>query len=233
MSVRAGVPEEFGGRGIPAPTEARGFRLSLDVAEPWAGGTIEGRVESVPGRAGDRRPLTVSVSCIAAWVDIAPQLVGQAGLGLATGYELRARARPIWLDHLLYRDHVEVAPLDGSVNWRRFSFALPDSVPRAFEGTLCAFRYTVEAVRPRALGRSSCVLPLLLVEQRREPVVRVETTPVGTWRLLEWRADGETDAEAGPVKVRFEQRAEADLPRAGESRADEILRRTGRVASAG
>lgn len=233
MSVRAGVPEEFGGRGIPPPTEARGFRLSLDVAEPWAGGTIEGRVESVPGRPGDQRPLTVSVSCIAAWVDIAPQLVGQAGYGLSAAYELRARARPIWLDDLLYRDHVEVEPLDGSVNWRRFSFTLPDVVPRAFEGTLCAFRYTVEAVRPRALGRSFSALPLLLVEQRREPVVRVETTPVGTWRLLEWRADGETDATAGPVKVRFERRAEADLPKAGESRDDEILRRTGRVASAG
>jgi hypothetical protein len=233
MSVRAGVPEDFGGRGIPPPTEARGFRLSLDVAEPWGGGTIDGRVERIPGRRGDSRPFTVSVSCISAWVDIAPQLVGQSGLSLATAYELRARARPIWLDEIIFRDDVEVGPLDGSVNWRRFEMTLPSFVPRAFEGTLCAFRYTVEAARPRALGRSLSALPLLLLEQRREPVVRIETTPIGTWRLLEWRAEGEGDAEAGPVSVRFEPRAAADMPQAGESRDDEILRRTGRVASAG
>jgi hypothetical protein len=233
MSLRTGVPEEFAGRGIPPPTDARGFRLSLDVAEPWAGGTIDGRVESIADRPANPRPLTVTVSCIAAWVDVAPQLVGRAGYGLGTAYELRARSRPIWLDDLVYRDHVQLEPLDGSANWRRFSFTLPDFVPRAFEGTMCAFRYTVEAFRPRALGRAFSALPLLLVEQRREPVVRVETTPIGTWRLLEWRADGEMDAEAGPVKVSFEQRAEADLPKPGESRDDEILRRTGRVASAG
>jgi hypothetical protein len=233
MSVRAGVPEDFGGRGIPPPTEARGFRLSLDVAEPWGGGTIDGRVEGIPGRRGDPRPFTVSVSCIAAWVDIAPQLVGQSGVGLSMAYELRARARPIWLDETIFRDEVEVGPLDGSVNWRRFEIALPSFVPRAFEGTLCAFRYTVEAVRPRLLGKAFAALPLLLVEQRRDPVVRVETTPIGTWRLLEWRSDGEGAAEAGLVSVRFEQRAPADMPQAGESRDDEILRRTGRVASAG
>ena len=38
---------------------------------------------------------------------------------------------------------------------------------------------------------------------------------------------------AGPVEVRFEPRALADMPQEGETRDDEILRRTGRVASAG
>jgi hypothetical protein len=233
MTVRAGVPEEFGGRGIPPPTDARGFRLSLDEAQPWGGGSIEGRVETVQGRPRDTRPLTVTVSCIAAWVDIAPELVGRGRLGLSSAYELRARARPIWLDELIYREQVEVGPLDGSVNWRRFEFSLPSFLPRAFEGTMCAFRYTIEAVRRRALGKSLSALPLVLVEQRREPVLRVETTPIGTWRLFEWRADGEGDADAGPVSVRFEPRAAADMPREGETRDDEILRRTGRVASAG
>ena len=93
MSLRTGVPEEFAGRGIPPPTDARGFRLSLDVAEPWAGGTIDGRVESIADRPANPRPLTVTVSCIAAWVDVAPQLVGRAGYGLGTAYELRARWR--------------------------------------------------------------------------------------------------------------------------------------------
>ena len=233
MSVRAGIPEEFAGRGIPPPTEARGFRLSLDVAEPWGGGTIDGRVENIAGRAGDARPLTVSVSCCASWIDIAPQLVGRSKLGLASAYELRARSRPIWLDEPIFRDHLEVGPLDGTANWRRFEFSLPSFLPRAFEGTMCAFRYTVEAVRPRAVGRSLSALPLILVERRSEPVVRVETTPIGTWRLFEWRSEGECDAHAGPVSVHFEPRALADMPKAGETRDDEILRRTGRVASAG
>ena len=233
MSVRAGVPEEFGGRGIPPSAEARSFRLSLDVAEPWGGGTIEGRVESIQGRAPDPRPLTVSVSCAAAWVDLAPQIVGRRRFGLSSAYDLRARARPIWLDEVIFRDHVELGPLDGSANWRRFEFTLPRFVPRAFEGTMCAFRYTVEAVRPRALGRSLAALPLILIEERREPVLRIETTPIGTWRLFEWRAEGEGDDDAGSVSVRFEPRAAAEMPRAGETRDDEILRRTGRVASAG
>jgi hypothetical protein len=233
MTVRAGVPEEYGGRGIPPPTEARGFRLSLDVAEPWAGGLIEGRVERVQGRPAHDKPFEVRVRCVAAWIDIAPQLVGRAGLGLASAYELRARARPIWLDEMIFEEKTEVEPLDGSVNWRRFAFELPAFVPRALEGTMCAFRYVVEATRPRPVGRSLAALPLVIVEQRREPVIRVETTPIGTWRLLEWRADGEQDADAGPIRVHFEPRALADMPQAGETRDDEIFRRTGRIASAG
>ena len=99
---------------------------------------------------------------------------------------------------------------------------------------MCAFRYVVEASRSRALGRSLAALPLVIVEQRSEPVIRVETTPIGTWRLLEWRADGEQDATAGPIEVRFEPRvAGRHAARPGETRDDEILRRTGRVASAG
>lgn len=233
MGVRAGVPEEFAGRGILPPTVARGFRISLDVAEPWGGGAIEGRVEALPDRPPKPAPLTVTIRCTASWIDIAPQLVGQAGPSLATAYELRARSRPIWLDELVYEDHAEVGALDGSANWRRFAFSLPSSVPRAFEGTLCAFRYVIEASRPRALGRAVAGVPLVVVEQRNEPVVRIETTPIGTWRLLEWRADAEEPAHAGPVSISFAARATADLPRAGETREDEILRRTGRIASAG
>jgi hypothetical protein len=233
MTVRAGVPDEFAGRGIPPPTEARGYRLSLDVAEPWGGGLIEGRVESIPDRPPRDRPIEVTVRCAAAWVDIAPQLVGRAGLGLASAYELRARNRPIWLDDVIFEEKTLVAPLDGSANWRRFEFALPDFLPRAFEGTMCAVRYVVEASRSRALGKSLAALPLVIVEQRSEPVIRVETTPIGTWRLLEWRADGEQELSAGPIEVRFDPRSLADMPREGETRDDEIFRRTGRVASAG
>jgi hypothetical protein len=170
---------------------------------------------------------------VAAWIDIAPQLVGRARLGLASAYELRARARPIWLDELVFEEKDEVEPLDGSVNWRRFAFELPAFVPRAFEGTMCAFRYVVEATRSRPVGRSLAALPLVIVEQRSAPVVRIETTPIGTWRLLEWRSEAEQEMTAGPVQVHFEPRAPADMPLVGETRDDEILRRTGRIASAG
>jgi hypothetical protein len=233
MSVRAGIPEEFGGRGIAPPTEARGYRLSLDVAEPWGGGRIEGRVESVPGRPPSPQPIEVLVRCLAAWVDIAPQLVGRAGLGLASAYELRARARPIWLDEIVFEERRTVEALDGTANWRRFEFVLPDFVPRAFEGTMCAFRYVVEASRSRTIGKSLAALPLVIVDRRDEPVIRVETTPIGSWRLLEWRAEAEQETTAGPIQVRFDPRSLADMPRAGETRDDEIFRRTGRVASAG
>src|SRR4029079_11820206 len=124
-----------------------------DRAQPWAGGRVEGRVEMIKDRPPSANPIQILIRCTAAWIDIAPQLVGRAGLGLASAYELRARARPIWLDEMIFEERTEVEPLDGSVNWRRFAFELPAFVPRALEGTMCAFRYVVEATRPRPVGR--------------------------------------------------------------------------------
>jgi hypothetical protein len=117
-------------------------------------------------------------------------------------------------------------------NWRRFAIHLPADLPCAFEGTLCAVRYTVEASRPRRLGRAVASLPLLVLEERSDPVVRIERTPVGEWRLFEWRDPATADFVFGPVAVAFEQRAPGDEPLPGEDRDAEILRRTGRVSGA-
>src|SRR3972149_3895946 len=49
--LRTDVPPELAGRGIAPTSNAHGFAISLDTAEPCGGGRIEGRVEArrVPG----------------------------------------------------------------------------------------------------------------------------------------------------------------------------------------
>ena len=75
MGVVTEIPDELRFRGIAPAEPAHGFRISLDMAEPWGGGHIEGRVER-RGERQDRRPISVRVRCLAAWIDVAPQLVG-------------------------------------------------------------------------------------------------------------------------------------------------------------
>ncbi len=69
-------------------------------------------------------------------------------------------------------------------------------------------------------------LPLIIREPPSVPCVRVETSPIGTWRLLEWRSEVERDGAAVGCEVRYEPRAEADMPEPGETRAQEIRRRS-------
>ena len=69
-------------------------------------------------------------------------------------------------------------------------------------------------------------LPLLLVEPQDQPVVRVETSPIGTWRLLEWRSENDVGGSAGPCSVTYEARRPEDLPLPGETREAELVRRS-------
>src|SRR5262249_29962194 len=150
--------------------------IALDVAEPWGGGRVEGRVERRGGGPSGSRAVVVDVRCDACWLDVAPQLVGRKRLlGWSTYGDVRNRAVPIWLDEEVFRARHDAGPLDD-VNWRRFSFELPEGLPRALEGTFVAFRWRVEARRPRRVGAELASLPLLLVAPRRVPVVRVETS---------------------------------------------------------
>jgi hypothetical protein len=110
-------------------------------------------------------------------------------------------------------------------NWRQFSFELPAGLPRALEGTFVAFRWRIDARRDRRLGHEHASLPLLVVERQDLPVVRVETSPIGTWRLLEWRAENEVGGSGGPCSVAFEARRPDDLPLPGETREAELVRR--------
>jgi hypothetical protein len=66
----------------------------------------------------------------------------------------------------------------------------------------------------------------LLVEPPTLPVVRVETSPIGTWRLLEWRSEADVGGVGGGCSVAFEARRPGDLPLPGETREAEIVRRT-------
>jgi hypothetical protein len=220
------VPEELHFRGIEPRLDARAFRITLDTAEPCGGGLIEGRVERTRGRR-DRRPVSVVVRCTAAWLDVAPQLVGKKRLlSLTTWWDLRTRAVPIWLEEDFFRAQEEAGPLDDA-NWRHFSFVLPDGLPRALEGTFVSFRWRIEATRPRLAGSSKASVPLLIVEPQTTPVVRIETSPIGTWRLLEWRSEHEVQAHGGSCAVDYAERRPEDLPLPGETRESERARRAG------
>lgn len=209
---------------IGHPVSAHDFTISLDAAEPWPGGRIEGRVETRSGRH-DRHVVKVGVHCRAAWLDVAPQLVGQKPLRISGMWDVRARSLPVWLDEEIFAETEELGPLD-SVNWRHFSLVLPEVVPRAFEGTFVSFRYRIEARRARAVGHAESSVPLLLHEPRSIPCVRVETSPLGSWRLLEWRSDEESDGEGGGCAINYEERRPEDLPLPGETRETELRRRS-------
>lgn len=224
MSLITDVPDPLKFRGIEPPQAARGFGISLDEARPEGGGRIVGRVERHNPRR-DRRPLLVDVRCDACWLDTAPQFVGRKGLFTWSAYgDMRNKFVPIWLDEEVFRTELDVEPLED-VNWRHFSFDLPEGLPRALEGTFVAFRWRVEARRARRVGAELASLPLLLVEPQDQPVVRVETTPIGTWRLLEWRSENDVGGVGGPCSVGYEPRRPVDLPLPGETRDAELARR--------
>jgi hypothetical protein len=218
------IPDDFSFRGIELPREARGFRISLDAAEPWGGGRIEGRVEALGGRH-DTHAVTVSVKCVASWLDVPPQLVGQKSFfSFDTYWELRTRSVPIWIDDEVWLERWELGDLQQA-NWLHFGLDLPPELPRAFEGTFVSFRWHVSASRERRVGHDRAQLPLLLVEPRTAPVVRVETSPLGHWRLLEWSSSDERDGTGGPCSVSYEERRAEDMPIPGEDREAELRRR--------
>lgn len=227
MPVVTEIPEELRFRGIAPPEPAHGFRITLDTAEPWGGGHIEGRVER-RGERHDRRSISVRVRCLAAWLDVAPQLLGRKRLlSWSTYGDIRNRAVPIWLDQEVFADNAELEPLEQA-NWQHFAFELPGELPRALEGTFVAFRWIVEARRSRFVGGDVAALPLLIEEQQTLPVVRVETSPIGTWRLLDWRSEADVGGVAGPCSVTYDARREEDMPLPGETRKQELARRAGR-----
>jgi hypothetical protein len=167
----------------------------------------------------------VDLRCDACWLDVAPQLVGRKRLlSWSTYGDIRNRAVPIWLDDEVFRARVDVGPLEDA-NWQHFSFEVPDWPPRALEGTFVAFRWRVEARRARRLGADVASLPLLLLAPQSLPVVRVETSPIGTWRLLEWRSEQDVGGSGGPCSVAYEERRPEDMPRPGETREAELARR--------
>jgi hypothetical protein len=221
------VPESLRLHGIEPPQEARGFAIVLDEAQPQRGGRIAGRIERRGGRR-NQRPIHVEVRCDACWVDVAPQFVGRKRvLSWSAMGDMRNRFVPVWFDQQLFRGRLDLGSLE-ELNWRHFSFELPEDVPRALEGTFVAFRWRVQARRKRLVGAETASLPLLLQEPQSVPVVRVETSPLGTWRLLEWRSEHDVGGAFGPCSVSYEARRAADLPRPGENRETELARLAGR-----
>jgi hypothetical protein len=226
LPVLTAVPDSLRFHGIEPPQQARDFAISLDEAQPEGGGRIAGRVERRNPRR-DRRPVLVDIRCDACWMDIAPQFVGRKGmLAWSAPGDMRNRFIPVWLDEKLFRARVDVGALEEA-NWRHFSFDLPDGLPRALEGTFVAFRWRIEARRRRRVGAEVASLPLLVIEPQTLPVVRVETSPIGDWRLLEWRSENDHSESGGPCSIAFENRRSADLPLAGETPDAERARLAG------
>jgi hypothetical protein len=152
VSLLTTVPAELLGRGIAPAQETPAFALLLDVAEPWGGGVISGRVERRGGRP-DSQPITVELRCTADWLDRPGPL----------------RSVPVWLERELWLERFELGPLD-SVNWLPFEFAVAVSLPRACEGGRAAVRWRLEARRARAIGYARASLPLLLTDNRGLPL---------------------------------------------------------------
>jgi hypothetical protein len=227
VSLVTDVPEELRFRGIEPPQDARGFGITLDEADPQGGGRVAGRVERLHRRR-DQRPVFVEVRCDAYWMDVAPQLVGRKGLLSWSAYaEIRNYHVPIWLDEEVFIERLDLGPLDEA-NWKHFSVDLPEGLPRALEGTFVAFRWRVVARRARRVGTEVASRPLLLLEPQNVPVVRVETSPIGSWRLLEWRSEKDLGASAGGCSIVYEDRRPVDLPLPGETREAEHVRRMAR-----
>jgi hypothetical protein len=225
VSLRTDIPEQLQFRGIEPPHGARAFTIALDTAEPYGGGRIEGRVERASG-GQDPRPISVQVRGTANWLDVAPQLVGKKRiLSLTTWWDLRTRAVPVWLEEEFFTEQLEVGALTDA-NWHEFTFLLPEDLPRALEGTFVSFRWRVEARRPRRVGGDTASVPLLIQEPQTVPIVRIETSPIGTWRLLEWQSEDEIDGRGGPCAVEYEQRSSEDMPHPGETREAEQARLT-------
>jgi len=225
VPLRTDIPDQLQFRGIEPPRGAQAFTIALDTAEPLGGGRIEGRVERA--RSGqDARPISVQVRCTANWLDVAPQLVGKKRiLSLTTWWDLRTRGVPVWLEEDFFTEQVEVGALTDA-NWHEFAFLLPEGLPRALEGTFVAFRWRVEARRPRRVGSDTASVPLLIQEPQTVPIVRIETSPIGTWRLLEWQSEDEVGGSGGPCAVEYEQRRSEDMPLPGETREAEQARLT-------
>ena len=160
-------------------------------------------------------------------MDVAPQFVGRKGMLTWSAYgDMRNKFLPVWLDEEVFAEQLELGPLED-VNWQRFEFDLPDGLPRALEGTFVAFRWRIEARRARRVGSELASLPLVLIEPQTLPVVRVERSPIGMWRLLEWRSEHDVGADGASCSIAFESRRPEDLPRPGEDRDAEQFRRAG------
>ena len=82
-------------------------------------------------------------------------------------------------------------------------------------------------VADRRVGHDTTSLPLILLEPLTRPIVRVETSPLGSWRLLQWKSDADRDALAGPCAITFEERVRTTCP-SPVRRAEQELKRRGR-----
>ena len=211
-----------GGSPRPRPPQASASRSTSRSP----GAAVESRAGSNDEETSTTSPpIAVSLRCLAAWLDVAPQLVGQKSFLAVTSYwDIRTRHLPVWLDELAWSDTVEVGSL-AEANWRQFGFSIPPELPRAFEGSFVSFRWRVVATRRRRVGHAEASVPMILRERQTIPCLRIETSPLGTWRLLEWKSEESMMVRSGsamsgmriaaPKTRRFPARPRSRRSRAG------------------
>lgn len=123
---------------------ARRFHVELAEAVLEGGGRIAGRVHV---RDRTRTSLQAAVRLEETW---------------RTNFRSRNRRQPpLWRSEELWRDAVAIE-LDPDRSWHAFTFPIPAGLPPAIEGHIVAWRYEIDARRPRRIGRSerAVVTPL-------------------------------------------------------------------------
>ena len=131
-------------RVIPS-NPARRFHLDLVDALLEGGGHLSGRVhwESEPPEGG----FSVTVACEESW---------------CTNFRFRSRRSPLlWQTERLWVE-TRAAAADADRHWSPFRVEIPATAPKAVEGRVIAWRYTVEAVSamPHLFADRAVVTPL-------------------------------------------------------------------------
>jgi hypothetical protein len=122
----------------------RHFHLELAEAVLQGGGHVVGRIhvdaDTSPG------PFALTARCEESW---------------CTNFRFRhRRSPPLWETQSLWQETISVQS-EPDRRWCPFRFELPPQLPPGVEGRAIAWRYTIEARRPRrGFGDSAIVAPL-------------------------------------------------------------------------
>lgn len=122
----------------------RHFHLELAEAALEGGGHIAGRIHVDAGTS--QGPFTLTARCEESW---------------CTNFRFRPRrSPPLWQTQPLWEETISVQP-EPDRRWSPFRFEFPPQLPPGVEGRAIAWRYSIEARRPRrGFADSAIVTPL-------------------------------------------------------------------------
>lgn len=122
----------------------RHFHLELADAALEGGGHLDGRIHVDADTSP--APFTLTARCEESW---------------CTNFRFRPRrSPPLWQTQPLWEETISVHS-EADRRWNPFRFELPSQLPPAVEGRAIAWRYSIEARRPRrGFADSAIVTPL-------------------------------------------------------------------------